>query len=73
MPPAHPLSRREFIQRLRELGFHGPYAGARHEFMVRGSVRLIIPNPHQGAISTALLLRILRQAGVSRDEWESRG
>lgn len=38
--------------------------------MVRGSVRLRIPNVHQNDISRELLARILREAGISRDEWE---
>ncbi|MFB6275309.1 MAG: type II toxin-antitoxin system HicA family toxin [Halothece sp.] len=37
--------------------------------MRRGNRTLIIPNLHQGEISVGLLTRILRQAGVSRDEW----
>jgi hypothetical protein len=38
--------------------------------MVKGNLRLALPNPHQGEIGVELLVRILRQAGVSRDEWE---
>ena len=30
----------------------------------------VIPNPHQGDISRDLMMRILRQAGVEREEWE---
>lgn len=66
-----PISRRELVQRLRELGFEGPFTGGRHEFMVRGSVRLILPNPHRQEISADLLSRILRQAGIEREEWLS--
>jgi hypothetical protein len=29
-----------------------------------------VPNPHQGDIGKDLLARILRQGGISRDEWE---
>lgn len=39
--------------------------------MIKGTVRLRIPNPHQGDISTGLLMRLLRQAGVDRAEWEA--
>jgi predicted RNA binding protein YcfA (HicA-like mRNA interferase family) len=63
------VSRRELLRRLRGLGFEGPYAGGRHEFMTRASVRLILPNPHRQEISVDLLARILRQAGITRDEW----
>jgi hypothetical protein len=38
--------------------------------MVRGSVTIRIPNPHQAEIGRALLARILRQAGIDRDSWE---
>ena len=67
-----PVSRRELIRRLKELGFEGPFAGGRHEFLVRGQLRLTLPNPHQGEIGKDLLSRILRQANVSRDEWEGK-
>jgi predicted RNA binding protein YcfA (HicA-like mRNA interferase family) len=39
--------------------------------MKKGDITLTIPNPHQGDISKDLLAKILRQAGISRDEWES--
>ena len=32
-------------------------------------IRVVLPNPHQGDISRDLLARILRQAGISREEW----
>ena len=38
--------------------------------MVRGDVRLSIPNPHNSDISVGLLNRLLNQAGISREEWE---
>jgi predicted RNA binding protein YcfA (HicA-like mRNA interferase family) len=37
--------------------------------MRRGDLTVIIPNPHKGDIGVGLLRRILRQAGVSREEW----
>jgi hypothetical protein len=39
--------------------------------LVRGDVVVTIPNPHGRDISLELLSRVLRQAGVSRKEWES--
>jgi predicted RNA binding protein YcfA (HicA-like mRNA interferase family) len=64
-----PVSRRELVARLKALGFSGPYTGGRHQFMVRGSVRLVLPNPHRGEIGLDLLKRILRQAGIEEEEW----
>ena len=66
-----PISRRELIRRLKLLGFSGPYSGGRHEFMLRGERRLTLPNPHRTEIGADLLARILRQAGVTREEWDS--
>lgn len=71
MPRFGPIKRRELIANFRRLGFSGPYAGGRHEFMLRGTVSVTIPNPHGRDIGTNLLAIVLRQAGVTRDEWES--
>ena len=57
------------MARLKVLGFSGPYTGGRHQFMVRGSIRLVLPNPHRGEIGVDLLKRILRQAGIEEEEW----
>ena len=70
MPAWGPLSRRQVIAALRRLGFQGPYSGGKHEFMQRGDRVLTIPNPHRGDIGTGLLAVILRQAGITRKEWE---
>jgi predicted RNA binding protein YcfA (HicA-like mRNA interferase family) len=70
MPPFGPLSRQDLIRYLRAMGFDGPYAGGKHSFMVKGEVRLTIPNPHKGDIGRELLARILRQAGINREQWE---
>lgn len=70
MPPIRPISRRNLIRNLRRLGFEGPYPRTRHECMVKDDRLLILPNPHRGDIGRALLMDILRQAGISRAEWE---
>ena len=66
----HPISRRELVQNLRALGFTGPEPRGSHEIMRRGTNWVVIPNPHRGDLSKDLLARILRQAGISRQEWE---
>lgn len=71
MPRLIPVSRREFIHRLRALGFDGPYSGGQHEFMLKGDRRIILPNPHRGDLSADLLARLLRQTDITREEWES--
>ena len=70
MPRFGPIKRRSLIRYFRDLGFEGPLSGWRHQFMVRGSIVVRIPNPHHGDIAKDLLARILRQAAISREEWE---
>ena len=70
MPPLGPIKRKELIHYLRELGFDGPYAGGKHQYMIKGEIKLTVPNPHQSDISRDLLVRILRQSGIDRSEWE---
>ena len=65
-----PISRRDFIRRLKVLGFDGPFVGGRHEIMVRGGTSVIVPNPHRSDISGPLVADILRRAGISGEEWE---
>ena len=71
MPRVGALKRRDLIHYLKVLEFDGPYAGGKHQYMIRGSLTVRIPNPHRGDISEDLLVRILKQAGISRQEWES--
>lgn len=70
MPAVGSTKRKDLIRRLRQLGFEGPYAGGKHQYMVKAQLRLVIPGVHAGDISADLLLRILRQAGISRKVWE---
>ena len=71
MPAFAPAKRKELINALKRAGFEGPFAGGKHEFLVKGNLRLTLPNPHQGEISKDLLSRILKQASISRKEWEA--
>lgn len=72
MPSFGPVSRRDLIAALRRLGFTGPVAGGRHEFMLfpDGRRRLTLPNPHGGEISRSFLSDLLRQADISKTQWE---
>jgi predicted RNA binding protein YcfA (HicA-like mRNA interferase family) len=71
MPPFKPIKRQELIRQLKKLGFSDPIAGGNHQYMIKGQLKLFIPNPHQGDISKSLLTRILRQANITRKEWEN--
>ena len=69
MPHLIPVSRNDFLKKLRNFGFEGPYSGGKHSFMLKGQVRLIIPNPHTKEISAALLSRLLKQANIEIIDW----
>lgn len=70
MPRIGPIKRKDLIYYLRLSGFDGPYSGGKHQFLVKGNRTLHIPNPHTGDISEDLLTRILKQAGISKSDWE---
>jgi hypothetical protein len=39
--------------------------------MIKAEITIRVPNPHSGDIGIELLTRILRQANISREEWEA--
>lgn len=70
MPKIAPIKRKDLIYYLRQLGFDGPFAGGKHQIMMKESLTVTIPNPHQGDISKGLLVRLLKQWGIDRKVWE---
>jgi predicted RNA binding protein YcfA (HicA-like mRNA interferase family) len=65
-----PLSQRDLLARLRQLGWKGPSYRSDHPFMLKeGHPPLKVPNPHREDISVDLLSKILKQAGISRKDW----
>lgn len=70
MPTWKAIKWRELVISLKKADFKGPYSGGKHQYLVKGELKLTIPNPHQGDISISLLSKILKQAHISRDEWE---
>lgn len=46
-----PCKRRDFIRRLRKIGFDGPYSGTRHQFMIFKQHRLAIPSNNEYSIA----------------------
>ncbi len=68
-----PCKRRDFIQRLRKLGFEGPFSGTRHQFMVYEQHRLAIPSNVEYSVPQ-LRMMIREVEGlishkISVDEW----
>jgi predicted RNA binding protein YcfA (HicA-like mRNA interferase family) len=64
-----PTSWVNLVRRLKKLGFNGPFQGGKHPYMIKDDLVLTIPNPHRGVISVDLLSRIIKQAGITRNEW----
>ncbi len=64
-----PVSRKVLIKRLRQLGFAGPFSGGKHQFMKKNNFKLCIPNPHGKDIGIELLKRIIKDLGISKDEF----
>ena len=71
MPKLSPVSWGTFVRKMKSLGFSGPFQEGKHPYMVKGNLSITIPNPHKGDISVDLLSRIIRQAFISRDEWNN--
>ncbi len=71
MPLFKPIKRQELIRNLKKLGFSDPKSGGNHQYMIKGQLKLFIPNPHRGEISKSLLALILHQANITKDEWEN--
>ena len=59
----------ELVRGLRKAGFDGPFQGGKHPYMIKGDLVLTLPNPHRKEISVDLLVRILKQAHISREQW----
>jgi len=66
-----PVSRAKLIKRLKKIGFEGPFPGSDHDYMVRGDNFVRIPNLHKREVGANLISEILREGGISRDEWLS--
>jgi hypothetical protein len=70
-----PLKRRQFVRKLRALGFDGPFSGTRHQFMVLRQHRQTIPSNSEYSIPQVRML--LRQVesilgrSIALDEWDS--
>ena len=64
------LSRKELIRKFKALGYSGPFSGRKHQFMIKGTQKFRIPNPHISDIGGSLIKEILRQAGISTQDWD---
>ncbi len=70
-----PCKRREFIPRLRKLGFDGPFSGTRHQFMISSQKRLAIPSNREYSVPQLRMMireveRILGRE-ITSDVWNN--
>jgi hypothetical protein len=72
--PWRPCKRRDFIRRLRGLGFEGPYSGTRHQFMVFEDHRLSIPLNREYSVPQLRMMlnevEAILKRSVTADEWD---
>ena len=68
-----PCKRRDFIRRLKKLGFEGPYSGTRHHFMVYEQHRMAIPsNTEYSVPQVRFMIREIEEIisrVITADEW----
>ena len=70
-----PIKRREFIKKLKKLGFESPEPGGRHFHMRYGEFTLTVPNNREYSIPQNKMLLSEIEKGIKKkitlDLWES--
>ena len=69
MPKLSPIKHKTLVKRLKQFGFEGPFPGGKHLYMIKNEIRLTLPNPHRNEIGIDLLRKILKQAGISPNDY----
>ncbi len=71
----NPCKRKDFIKRLRGLGFEGIYSGAKHQFMIYENNRLTIPSNNEYSVpQLKMMLREVEEImerKISVEEWNN--
>jgi hypothetical protein len=69
-----PVKRKEFIDKLKRIGFQGPFSGSKHEFMTFGNHRLAIPSNKEYSVHQLkfMLKEVERIIGkrISEKNWQ---
>jgi hypothetical protein len=67
-----PISRRNFLRRIRNFGCTTPEAGGSHQYVYTPTGKKVaIPNPHAGDYDWSLVKRLLKQLGIDPGIWDS--
>ena len=71
----NPCKRREFIKKLKKVGFESPEPGGSHFYMRYGTYTLTLPSNKEYSVpQVKMLLKEIEQGikkEISSDEWES--
>ena len=75
MPRLGPIKRDAFIDKLKALGFEGPFPGSRHDLMKFGEYSQTLPryDEYSTDMHSRLLKQVERGIGrkLSREEWQA--
>ncbi|WP_211173389.1 hypothetical protein [Brasilonema bromeliae] len=70
-----PCKRRDFVHKLRLLGFEGPFSGAKHQFMTYGQHRLTIPSNDEYSVPQLRMMvreiEMILEREITLEEWTS--
>ncbi len=70
-----PCKRRDFVKKIRRIGFEGPYSGTRHQFMVYGQHRLTIPSNDEYSVPQLRMMigeiEVILEREITLEEWNS--
>ena len=70
-----PCKRHDFVNKLRHLGFKGPYSGTRHQFMVYKNHRLSTPSNAEYSVPQLRMMvhevEAILERSITADEWNN--
>jgi hypothetical protein len=70
-----PCKRRDFVQKLRKLGFEGPFSGTKHQFMTYAQHRLAIPSNDEYSVPQLRMMirevEVILAREIALEEWNS--
>jgi len=70
-----PCKRRDFVQKLRLLGFEGPFYGTKHQFMIYAQHRLTIPSNDEYSVPQLRMMvreiEVILEREITLEEWNS--
>ena len=73
MSRLNPCKRRDFLKKLRKLGFEKPRSGTRHQFMIYQQYRLTIPSNSEYSVPQLKMMikevENIMSREITIDEW----